>query len=66
MSPSLDATEAAPLPDEMATLKALLRAERLTAAKPTGQNEHLAAIVKELRQALFGRRPEKMGLPDQL
>ena len=48
MSPSLDATEAAPLPDEMATLKALLRAERLTAAKLTGQNEHLRGIVKEL------------------
>jgi transposase len=66
MSPSPDAAEAAPLPDDMATLKALLLAERATAAKLAGQNEHLRAIVKELQRALFGRRSEKTADPDQL
>jgi transposase len=65
MSPSPDA-EAAPLPDDVATLKALLLAERATAAKLAGQNEHLRAIVKELQRALFGRRSEKTAHPDQL
>jgi transposase len=66
MSPSPDAAEAAPLPDDVATLKALLLAERATAAKLAGQNEHLRAIVKELQRALFGRRSEKTADPDQL
>src|SRR5918994_3200622 len=66
MSPSPDAAEAAPLPDDVATLKALLLAERATAAKLAGQNEHLRAIVKELQRALFGRRSEKTAHPDQL
>jgi transposase len=66
MSPSPDATEAAPLPDDVATLKALLLAERATAAKLAGQNEHLRAIVKELQRALVGRRSEKTVHPDQL
>src|ERR671913_243921 len=66
MSPSPDAAEAAPLPDEVATLKALLLAERATAAKLAGHNEHLRAIVKELQRALFGRRSEKAAHPDQL
>ena len=48
-----------PLPDDVATLKALLLAER-------GQNEHLRAIVKELQRALFGRRSEKTVPADQL
>jgi hypothetical protein len=63
---SPDAAEAAPLPDGVATLKALLLAERATAAKLAGQNEHLRAIVKELQGALFGRRSEKAAHPDQL
>jgi hypothetical protein len=66
MSPPPDAAEAAPLPDDVATLKALLLAERATAAKLAGQNEHLRAIVKELQRALFGRRSEKTSDPDQL
>jgi transposase len=66
MSPSPDATEAAPPPDDVATLKALLLAERATAAKLAGQNEHLRAIIKELQRALFGRRSEKAAHPDQL
>src|ERR671919_2286256 len=66
MSPSPDAAEAAPLPDDVAMLKALLLAERAMAAKLAGQNEHLRAIVKELQRALFGRRSEKTAHPDQL
>ena len=66
MSPSPDAAEAAPLPDDVATLKALLLAERATAAKLAGHNEQLRAIVKELQRALFGRRSEKTADPDQL
>jgi transposase len=66
MSPSPDAAEAAPLPDDVAMLKALLLAKRAAAAKLAGQNEHLRAIVKELQRALFGRRSEKTTHPDQL
>src|ERR671910_3116162 len=66
MSPSPDPAEAAPLPDDVATLKALLLAERATAAELAGQNEHLRAIIKELQRALFGRRSEKAVPPDQL
>jgi hypothetical protein len=44
------------LPDDVATLEALLLAERAMAAKLAGQNEHLRAIVEELQRALFGRR----------
>jgi transposase len=66
MSPSPDTAEAAPLPDDVATLKALLLAERATAAKLAGQNEHLRAIIKELQRALFGRRSERTAHPDQL
>jgi transposase len=66
MSPSPDAAEAAPLPNDVATLKALLLAERAATAKLAGQNEHLRAIVKELQRALFGRRSEKTAHPDQL
>jgi hypothetical protein len=40
MSPSPDAAEAAPLPDDVATLKALLLAERAMAAKLAGHNEY--------------------------
>jgi transposase len=66
MSPSPEPAEAAPLPDDVATLKALLLAERAMAAELAGQNEHLRAIVKELQRALFGRRSEKATHPDQL
>ena len=55
MSSSPEIAEAAPLPDDVARLKALLLAERAMAAKLAGQNEHLRAIVKELQRALFGR-----------
>jgi transposase len=58
--------EAVPLPDDVAALKALLLAERATAAKVAGHNEQLRAIIKELQRALFGRRSEKAGHPDQL
>jgi transposase len=61
-----DPIEAAPLPDDMAALKALLLAERAAAAKLAGQNAQLRAIVKELQRALFGRRSEKAAHPDQL
>ena len=44
MSPSPETAEAAPLPDDVATLKALLLAERATAAKLAGHNEQLRAI----------------------
>ena len=66
MSPSPDAAADAPLPDDVATLQALLLAERVTAAKLAGHNEQLRAIVKELQRALFGRRSEKAVPPDQL
>lgn len=66
MSPSPNPSEGAPLPDDVAALKALLLAERATAARLAGQNEHLRAILKELRRALFGRRSEKTAHPDQL
>jgi transposase len=56
----------ADLPDNVTALKALLVAERATAAKLAGQNEQLRAIVKELQRALFGRRSEKALHPDQL
>jgi hypothetical protein len=61
--PFAGAAEAAPLPDDVATLKALLVAERATTAKLAGQNQHLRAIVKELHRALFGRRSEKAAIP---
>ena len=57
MSPSPEPAEAAPLPDDLAVLKALLLAERATAATLVGHNEQLRAIIKELQRALFGRRP---------
>jgi transposase len=66
MSPSPDAAAAAPLPADVATLQALLLAERATAAKLAGHNEQLRAILKELQRALFGRRSEKTADPDQL
>jgi hypothetical protein len=50
MSLSPDAAAAAPLPDDVATLEALLLAERATAAKLAGHNEQLRAIVKELQR----------------
>ena len=59
MSPPPTAVGSDPLPDDVATLKALLLAER-------GQNEQLRAIVKELQRALFGRRSEKTVPADQL
>jgi transposase len=66
MSRSPEPAEAVPLPDDVATLKALLLAERASAAKLAGHNEQLRAIVKELQRALFGRRSEKTADPDQL
>ena len=63
MSPAPDADEAT---DDLATLKALLFAERAQSARLTGQNERLRAIIKELQRALFGRRSEKTAHPDQL
>ena len=66
MSPSQDTAAAAPLPADVATLQALLLAERATTAKLAGHNEQLRAIVKELQRALFGRRSEKAAHPDQL
>ena len=59
-------TQADPLPTDVAALQALLVAERAMAAKLAGQNEHLRAIIRELQRALFGRRSEKAGHPDQL
>src|SRR5918994_5301915 len=59
-------TQADPLPSDVAALQALLVAERAMAAKLAGQNEHLRAIIRELQRALFGRRSEKAGHPDQL
>jgi transposase, IS5 family len=46
--------------------KALLLAERASAAELAGQNEQLRAILKELQRALFGRRTERTADPDQL
>src|SRR5690606_11537793 len=66
MSSSPEIAEVAPLPNDVATLKALLLAERAATAKLAGQNEHLRAIVKELQRARFGRRSEKTAHPDQL
>jgi transposase len=66
MSRSPEPADAAPLPDDVAMLKALLLAERASAAKLAGQNEQLRAIVKELQRALFGRRSERTADPDQL
>ena len=66
MSRSPEPAAAAPLPDDVAVLKALLLAERASAAALAGHNEQLRAIVKELQRALFGRRSEKTADPDQL
>ena len=66
MSPSPEAAAAAPLPADVATLQALLLAERAAAAKLAGHNEQLRAIIKELQRALFGRRSEKTADRDQL
>src|SRR5918994_2376159 len=66
MSPSPEAAAVAPLPDDVATLKALLLAERATAARLAGHNEQLRAIVKELQRALFRAGSEKTADPDQL
>src|SRR5688500_1891065 len=66
MNPAPEPAEDAPLPDDVATLKALVLAERAAAAKLAGHNEQLRAIVKELQRALFGRRSEKTADPDQL
>ena len=66
MSDPTNPAEATPVPDDVAALKALLLAERATAARLTGQNDQLRAIIKELRRALFGRRSEKAAHPDQL
>ena len=66
MSPAPEPAEDAPLPDDVATLKALLLAERASTAKLAGHNEQLRAIIKELQRALFGRRSEKAADPDQL
>jgi transposase len=66
MSLPPNAAEAAPLPDDVATLKALLLVERATAAKLAGHNEQLRGLIKELRRALFGRRSEKADHPDPL
>jgi transposase len=66
MSPPPEPAEVAPLPEDVAVLKALLLAERATTAKLAGHNEQLRAIVKELQRALFGRRSEKAADPDQL
>jgi transposase len=66
MSPSPNPSEGAPLPNDMAALKALLLAERVAATRLAGHNEHLRAIIKELQRALFGRRSEKTAHPDQL
>ena len=46
------------LPDDVGTLKALVQAERT-------ENDRLRAIIKELQQAQFGRRSEKID-PEQL
>ena len=66
MSPLPEAAAAAPLPADVATLQALLLAERASAARLAGHNEQLRAIIKELQRALFGRRSEKTVDPDQL
>jgi transposase len=66
MNPLPEPAEVTPLPDDVAALKALLLAERATAAELAGHNEQLRAIVKELQRALFGRRSEKTPDPDQL
>ena len=66
MSRSPEPAEVAPLPDDVALLKALLLAERATAATLAGHNEQLRAIIKQLQRALFGRRSEKAAQPDQL
>ena len=66
MSPLPEAAAAAPLPADVATLQALLLAERASAARLAGHNEQLRAIIKELQRALFGRRSEKAADSDQL
>lgn len=66
MSRLPEPAEDAPLPDDVALLKALLLAERASTGRLAGHNEQLRAIVKELQRALFGRRSEKAADPDQL
>ncbi len=51
MSASPEAAEAAPLPDDVARLKVLLRAERATTANLAGHNEQLRAIGIRLTSA---------------
>jgi hypothetical protein len=63
MSRSSEPAEAVPLPDDVATLQALLLAERASTAKLAGHNEQLRAIVKELQRALFGRPKRRCSGP---
>jgi hypothetical protein len=55
MSLSPDTAEAAPLPEDVAVLKALMLAERATTARLAGHNERLRAILKELLSSDIGK-----------
>jgi len=53
------------LPDDIASLKAIILAERGEKARLTDQNERLLHMLRQLRRNHFGRKSEKLE-PDQL
>ncbi len=53
------------LPDDIESLKALLRAERSEKARLADQNERLLHMLRQLRRNHFGRKSEKLS-EDQL
>ena len=48
------------LPDDVASLRALVLATRAERDRSAGQIERLRHIIRELRRARFGRRSEKL------
>jgi hypothetical protein len=50
-------------PDDVATLKALLLAERAAAAKLSGHNQHLRAIIESCNEPCSGGAPRRRSIP---
>ncbi len=53
------------LPDDIAQLKAMVRAERAEKTRLASQNDRLAHMLRQLRRNHFGRKSERLG-EDQL
>src|SRR5919106_1773335 len=64
MSPSPDPAEAAPLPDDVATLKALLLAERASAAEAEQADATLQASRTQQRRVNRGALPKHLPRED--